>query len=365
MIGAVRRAWENFRGSGEAAVTVPPMDGALRPNRLLEEARLAVAADAPDDLAHDGRSALYSSGSRIYRLTPAGGELMTDLGSEITALAAERGGRIAAGLADGGIALVDPGGARNAVDRLGEAPARCITALSFVEDGSLLVAQGSSRRGHADWKRDLMERRADGSVWRVSPDLAGRVRIASQLGWPLGIVIAPDGRVVVSESWRHRLVAIADGGRVEPVLADLPGYPARLHRDPAGGYWLALFAPRNQIIEFVQREPEFLARMVAEIDEAYWVAPSLHPSSTFLEPLQGGAQKHLGMLKPWAPTRSYGLVVRLDAAFRPVASWHSRADGTRHGVFTCLPDGETVLAASKGGNGIVALEPAPMVSGAA
>jgi hypothetical protein len=95
------------------------------------------------------------------------------------------------------------------------------------------------------------------------------------------------------------------------------------------------------------------------------VAPSLHPSSTFLEPLQGGAQKHLGMLKPWAPTRSYGLVVRLDAAFRPVASWHSRADGTRHGVFTCLPDGETVLAASKGGNGIVALEPAPMVSGAA
>jgi hypothetical protein len=353
VIGAVRRVWDNFRGSGEAAVTVPPMDGALRPNRLLEEAPLAEAASAPDDLAQDGNGVLYSSGSAIRRLGAA--EPVADLGSEITALAATQKGRIAAALASGSITLIDPDGARSSIAKLGDGPAVCVTALAFASDGELLVAQGSSRRRASEWKRDLMERRADGSVWRVAAGGGNATRIASGLSWPLGIVFASDGRLVVSESWKHRLVALVEGRRPEPVLADLPGYPARIRRLVTGGYVLAVFAPRNQIIEFVQREPTFLARMFDEVEEAYWAAPSLKPSQTFLEPLQGGAQKHLGVVKPWAPTRSYGLVVRLDEAFRPIASWHSRADGQRHGVFSCLPDGERLLAASRGGDAIVAL----------
>lgn len=353
MIGAIRRAWDNFRGSGEAAVTVPPMDGALRPNQLLEEAPVAMALDKPDDLARDGKGVIFSSGSRLCRLAASGSETIADLGSEVTAIAANEV-RIAAALASGSIVLIGPDGARTAIDRLGDGPARCVTAMAFATNTELLVAQGSARRSHAEWKRDLMERRSDGAVWRLSLDGQRHQRLASGLAWPFGIVVSSDGRIVVSESWKHRLVALSERQPV-PVLADLPGYPARVSKIDTGGYVLAVFAPRNQIIEFVQREPGFLANMFEEIEESYWVAPSFKPSQTFLEPLQGGAQKHLGMLKPWAPTRSYGLVVKLDQAFRPVASWHSRADGTRHGVVSCLPDGDRLLAASKGGNAIVAI----------
>lgn len=352
MIRALKRAWDNFRGSGDAGVTVPPMDGALRPNRLLEEAALVLALPSPDDLADDGKGVLVSSGSEIRRLSNGGSDLVADLGSEITALAASPDGRVAAAT-EGGLVVFDLEGSRRSIAKLGDGPMRCITALSFTDKGELLVAQGSSRCSRSDWKRDLMERRQDGSVWRLGIDGSSQVPVASGLAWPFGIVAVSDGRVVVSESWRHRLVSVAEGRAPEPVLTDLPGYPARIHRDPGGGYWLALFAPRNQIIEFVQREPEFLARMIEEIDEAYWAAPSLKPSSTFLEPLQGGAQKHLGMLKPWAPTRSYGLVVKLDPSFYPVTSFHSRADGVRHGVFSALPSGGRVLAASKGGDAVV------------
>ncbi len=38
MIGSLSRAFDNLFGRGDAAVTVPPLDGALRPNRLLDEA---------------------------------------------------------------------------------------------------------------------------------------------------------------------------------------------------------------------------------------------------------------------------------------------------------------------------------------
>lgn len=364
MIGALKRRWDTFRGSGEAAVTIPSMDGALRPNRLIEEAPLVAGVEAPDDLAHDGRTPLVSTGRRICRITPAGLETLAEFGSAVTAVAATPSGRIAAALAEGLIVVVDPDGTRLTVARLGDGPASCVTALCFAGGDTFFVAQGSVRRAAAEWKRDLMERRSDGAVWRTAPDGTAQQRLAAALAWPLGIAAVADDRLIVSESWRHRLVALSGGRPPEPVLSDLPGYPARIHPDPAGGWWLALFSPRNQIIEFIQREPAFLARMMEEVDEAYWAAPSLKPSATFLEPLQGGAQKHLGMLKPWAPTRSYGLVVRLDVRLRPTRSFHSRADGTRHGIMTALPVGDAVFAAAKGGDAVVALDRADARTGA-
>ena len=40
----------------------------------------------------------------------------------------------------------------------------------------------------------------------------------------------------------------------------------------------------------------------------------------------------MGVHKAWSPSRSYGLVVRLDAQMTPLFSLHSRANGHRHGV---------------------------------
>ena len=74
----------------------------------------------------------------------------------------------------------------------------------------------------------------------------------------------------------------------------------------------------------------------------------------FREPLQGGSIKSMGILKPWAPTRSYGLVVRLDAGFAPVSSLHSRADGRRHGITSALEWRGELWLASRGGDELVA-----------
>jgi hypothetical protein len=71
--------------------------------------------------------------------------------------------------------------------------------------------------------------------------------------------------------------------------------------------------------------------------------------------MQGGGMVTQGQIKPWAPTRSYGLVVRLDAALRPVDSFHSRADGHFHGVTSCVETEHGLLVASKGDGAILAL----------
>ena len=138
-------------------------------------------------------------------------------------------------------------------------------------------------------------------------------------------------------------------------LSDIAGYLGRLIPAAGGGAWLTVFAPRSQLVEFVLREDDYRKDMMAEIPEPLWIAPSLSAPQTFLEPLQGGGLKHLGIVKPWAPTRSYGLVLRLDQAFQPVFSMHSRADGRRHGITSCLEADGRLLATSKGGDLIVSL----------
>ena len=68
MIGGLIRAWDNLLGHGEAAVTVPPLDGALRPNRKLDEATVRVPLTGVDCLAVVSDALLASSGTVVYAL---------------------------------------------------------------------------------------------------------------------------------------------------------------------------------------------------------------------------------------------------------------------------------------------------------
>ena len=86
--------------------------------------------------------------------------------------------------------------------------------------------------------------------------------------------------------------------------------------------------------------------MMAEIDPRYWIAPRLRSGDSFKEPMQGAHIKTMGVIKPWAPPRSYGLVIRLDAYGAPLYSLHSRVDGMNHGIVSAIEfDGNLVMIA--------------------
>jgi hypothetical protein len=359
MLAAVTRMIDRFRGSGEAAVTVPPMDGSLRPDFRIENAPLICSAEAPDNLViHQGKI-LFSSGNRVMALDRrgSGAAEWQSLSSAVTLLASHASGALAIGLVDETITI--QGGSHDGavIKDIGGRRILCATAATFADADTLLVCLGSQQFAAADWKHDLMSKNASGSVWRI--DLRTRVAtcLADKLAFPYGVVASSRGRIIVSESWRHRVVLVDGKGLPLTLFDDLPAYPARLAADPhSDEIWLAAFAPRLQLIEFVLREDEYRSRMMRELDSEWWIAPSLHHPVSFLEPLQGGGLKQLGELKPWAPSRSYGLVVRLDADCQPIESFHSRANGTRHGVTSCLPAENEVIVASKGGDALIAIK---------
>jgi hypothetical protein len=335
-----------FRGK---ALTIPPLDGAFRPNTRLDDAmRFAGLAEA-DNLVVHGGDVLASSGNTVFALAP-GSEPRPVKGyaAPVTALAVSPAGEIVAGLESGRLFL-------------GEAEVslpdgvRCITALAYGPDGALWLANGSAVHAPSDWAADLMRKGSSGSVWMREPGSGTFRRVAGGLAFPYGL-LPTQGGVAVSESWRHRLAHIDAAGNVATVVGQLPGYPARLSRTPDGGAWLAVFAPRNRLIEFVLQETDYRQDMIDTIPSRYWIAPALSSGRSFLEPLQCGAINTMGVHKPWSPSRSYGMAVRLDAGLRPLFSLHSRANGTRHGTCSAVERDGELFVASKGGDCVIVVD---------
>lgn len=348
----VSRTIDNLFGRGEAAVTVPPLDGALQPNRLLDEATERFVLEGVDCLAiHDG-ALVASAGNGLFVLVDDVWQQRKTYPGPVVALSPVGHDGLAVALADGEI-IIEGGafdGRRYRLDK----GVTCITAIT-ADGATLFVANGSATSHAGAWRRDLLERNASGSVWRLDLDNGASTLLADKLAWPAGFAVAREG-LVVSEAWRHRLLRIDPSRPSKPLVlqADLPGYPGRIS-PAAEGYWLAMFAPRSQLVEFILRERAYRTRMMAQVPEPYWVAPSYRSGRSFYESLQGGGVKQLGMLKPWAPSMSIGLCVKLDTAFQPRSSLQSRADGKTHGVTSAVELKSDLFVAARGDGVVVSM----------
>lgn len=353
MIGGLIRTWDNLLGRGEAAVTVPPLDGALCPNRMLDEADQRFALSHVDCLAVVSGKLVASAGSAVYTLEKGKNwRQQNAYEAEVACIGAVERDGLAVALATGEIII--EGGTFDGRRYQLSADVGCITALA-VSGSDLYVANGSATNGQEDWQLDLLQRNATGSIWRVELESGAVTRIADGLSYPAGIAVVRD-RLIYSEAWKHRLVRIRTSGTGEPevLYAELPGYPGRISV-AEDGFWLAVFAPRSQLVEFVLREPAYRKRMVADMPRDFWIAPKLRTGRSFYEPMQGGGVKQLGLLKPWSPTMSAGLCVRLDGDFQPRLSLHSRADGATHGVTGVVEHQGRVFAAARGDGVVVSI----------
>jgi len=347
VIAAVREFANRFLGRGEATITVPSFDGALKPNQKLEAATTLLECEALEDLATDGRNLYVADGRRLLRLDGSAATELRSFEQSISALCALADGGLAVALGGREVRLyANPSSGEPSVT-FSDAAFNAINALTLADDGALIATDGSTTCGVDDWARDLMELNRSGRVFRLDPRTRSVKPLASKLGYAFGACARGDG-VLVSESWRHRLVLVADGRPPQVVLGHLPVYPSRLSKATGGGYWLTAFTARTQLIEFVLREPAYRRRMMAEIEPAYWVAPRLRSGFSFKEPMQGAHIKTMGVIKPWAPPRSYGLVIRLGEDGKPLYSLHSRVDGINHGVVAALELGGDLVLIAKG-----------------
>ena len=340
---------DKLLGRGEAAISIPTLDGACKPNRLLEDAAVLATLDSPEDLATDGTHVYVADGRRILMLVGDRLEPIAELQGAVTALACLRGGGLAAAV--DGRRIVVVGGSHDGVawDSAAGKSFVSINALSVMADGRLLATEGSARQPYEKWCFDMMELGSTGRLLVMNPAVPGEAvsELRSGMRYAFGCAETPSG-IFVSETWKNRIVK-SDAAPKAPAVVDwLPGYPCRINAASDGGWWLCAFAGRTHLIEFVLREPAFRKRMIEEVDPRYWIAPALSSGDDFLEPLQGAHVKTRGILKPYAPPRSYGLVIKLDAQGQPVHSYQSRLDGKHHGAVAAVECQGQLFVLAKG-----------------
>ncbi len=347
VIAGLRDFANRVLGRGDAAITVPTFDGALKPNQLLEQAEVVAEFAQAEDLASAGGTLYVADGSTVLCRDGADTREVRAFDRPVTALCVLPDGALAVALDGRGIHVFDPATGNDRRAAYSDPNMRAVNALAAGPAGTLLATDGSAEESYGDWASDLMSRGRSGRL--LSIDLPTRtVRVlAGGLRFAFGAAMA--GEVtLVSESWRHRVVAVAADGSVRPMLDHLPVYPSRLSPASGGGYWLTAFIARTQLVEFVLRETAYRRRMMLELEPSDWIVPRLRSGQSFREPMQGAHLKTMGVIKPWAPPRSYGLVIRLNAQCVPLYSLHSRVDGQNHGVVAAVEVADALYVLAKG-----------------
>lgn len=328
---------------------IPPLDGGLTPNDGLADLGTVAEVPEPEDVFADGTDLYVTSGSALLRLSGEHRVTVASFDGETGPIARAADGRLLVGVAGTGVVAVDTDGRTEVL----VGGTRCPTDLAVTADGTVYVTDGSSRHHGQDWVRDLMERNRLGRLLRHDPATGTTTTLASGLAYPSGVAVDGDG-LVVCEAWAHRISRFTADGTATPLRENLPGYPGRIAPAAGGGFWLAVFALRTQLVEFVLTQRDYVTEMMRTIEPDHWIRPALRGLNSGLEPLQGGQIRKLGVIKPWAPARSYGLVVRLDEDAHPVSSLHSRGGGDRHGVTSVRECDGRVLVAIRGGARVVA-----------
>ncbi len=337
---------------------IPAMDGAYAPNDLLDHCR-QIGAPIPgaDDITEGPDGALYlSAENQILRLAGNGfaeRSVFATVDGMAGGLAFHPDGRLLVCVAGRGLVAIAAAGQQTWLNQAGDQPLRCLTDVIATPDGTIFLTDGTTRHQQEDWLRDLMEKNHLGRLISCGPALEDAKVLLQGMHYPHGLGLSPDGKTLwFTESWNHRLSQAAITGRTiaKPriVVGNMPGYPARLARSAAGGFWLSVFAVRTHLVEFVLREDRYREEMMQSVPLDVWIGPALATTNDCEEPMQFGNIKALGIEKPWAPPRSYGLLVRIDEEGDAVESLHSRRGGINHGITAARETSQGLVILSKG-----------------
>jgi len=341
--------------------SIPPMDAGLLPNDALDRFDVVTSSLTEiDDIATDAHGYLYVSSKNQVLRFQEGKDPDLSVFAEFEGPAGGMNfcpdGTLMVCVAEKGLTFVDEHGVpTGTVNVAGGLPIRCALSAVTGPDGAVYIAEGSVSHEPDDWYVDLMEGQQSGRLIRCSPDTFETEVLLSGLNYPYGVAISHDGRwLLMSEGWTHTLSRfpldkIEESTR-EIVIPNLPGYPGRITLSSGGGYWLCIFAMRTYLVDFVLTETKYRTEMMKSIDPAYWVRPALSSGENFLEPLQAAHAITLGIMKPWAPPRSYGLVVKMDDDFEITKSFHCRTGGKRHGITGVIEKEGELYVVSRGNN---------------
>ena len=178
--------------------------------------------------------------------------------------------------------------------------------MDFAPDGRVFFSEATIRYDVFDWATDSIEGRGNGRIICWDPRTNTSRTVLPGRMFPNGICMTGDGvSLFFAETWASRISRYwFDGpnkGKVEPVVADMPGYPDNIRRSSDGHFWVAMLGMRTPALDLAMRMPDFRRRMAQRVAFEEWIYPNINTGGVVKIDVSGrvldslwdaGGQKH-------------------------------------------------------------------------
>jgi sugar lactone lactonase YvrE len=267
---------------------LPALEGDFAENRVLQGMELFATpgSSGPEDVAVDSEGRVYVGveQGQILRYDADGSnpDVFADTGGRPLGLDFDNGGNLIVADAVKGLLSIDAGGDITVlcVEADGE-------ALGFTDDVDVdsqnvaWFSDASVKWGHHHVMNEALESRPNGRLVKYDIASGECSNVLSELYFANGVAVSPDDSyVLVNETMRYRTKRVfvrgPRAGVVETFIDNLPGFPDGISTGADGVFWLAIYAPRNALLDTAGPKP-WLRRVVHRIPAALQPKPRRHP----------------------------------------------------------------------------------------
>ena len=258
-------AWEAPVDAGHTGPFAP--DSSLAAVELLPLA----GHEGPEGVARDAAGRLYVStrDGAILRLTPEGTDpvVWADTKGRPLGMVFDSAGTLFVADGERGLLAVDTSGAvRLLADSADGTRIEFADDLAVARNGRVYLSDASTKfgvRAQSDQDAsvlDVIEHGGHGRLLEWDPATGRATVIRAGIDFANGVAMTPDEQaVLLSETGHYRIVRIAVAGpargTLTPVIENLPGFPDNISPAGEGRYWVALFAPRNALLDALSMRP--------------------------------------------------------------------------------------------------------------
>ncbi|MGB5313179.1 MAG: SMP-30/gluconolactonase/LRE family protein [Polyangiales bacterium] len=266
----------------------PALEGDYAVNRVLQEMELFGTPNGhgPEDVAIDAEGRIYVgvAEGQILRYDPDGSnpEVFADTKGWPHGLDFDKDGNLIVADAMKGLVSIDPSGTTTVLcTEAGGNPLHFTDDVDVDSQNVAWFSDASLKWNYDQTMHGVLESRAYGRL--LSYDIgSGQCSVVlTGLYFANGVAVSPDETfVLVNETWRYRTKRVyvrgPREGVVETFIDNLPGFPDGISTGEDGIFWLAFFAPRNDIVDRAGPKP-WLRKLLFRLPEAVKPKPLRYP----------------------------------------------------------------------------------------
>jgi sugar lactone lactonase YvrE len=148
-------------------------------------------------------------------------------------------------------------------------------------DKNLYFTDASSKFGYGRHMRDLLEHGANGRLLEYNFATKQTRVLMSGLHFANGVAVGPDDAyVLVNETGEYRILRYwlkgEKAGTHDVFIDNLPGFPDNLSYNDRGMFWVAIFAPRDALLDSLLPGSLFLRQVLARLPAFLQPRPKMH-----------------------------------------------------------------------------------------